>query len=137
MNYTRVAAQALRQIRDAGTTTTLSRKTGGTFDPVNGTFSAAQDTTTGTIDCVVLTYTEKGVRQLITGTIEADNKVMKAFVQGRLRRLIIAASTAPFEPTNGDVVTGLESATWEVLGCNPLKPDGTTPLIYTVAVERK
>jgi len=137
MNYARKAAQALRQIRDAGTTATLSRKTGGTFDPVAGTFSTGQDTTTGAIDCVILTYTEKGVRQLITGVIEADNKVMRAFVQGRLRRLIIAGSTAPFEPTNGDTVTGLESATWEVLGCNPLKPDGATPLIYTVAVERK
>jgi hypothetical protein len=137
MNYPEIAQQALDQIRDAGTTATLSRKTGGTFDPVAGTFSAAQDTTTGAIDCVILTYTEKGVRRLITGTIEADNRVMKAFVQGRLRRLLIAGSTAPFEPTNGDVVTGLESATWEVLGCNPLKPDGTTPLLYTVAVERK
>lgn len=137
MNYTRVAAQALRQIRDAGTTATMSRNTGGTFDPVTGTFSADQDTTTGTIDCVILTYTEKGVRQLITGTIEADNRVMRAFIQGRLRRLIIAASTAPFEPSNGDTVTGLESSTWEVIGCNPLKPNGTTPLIYTVAVERK
>jgi hypothetical protein len=137
MNYPEIAQQALDLIRDAGTTATLSRKTGGTFDPVAGTFSAAQDTTIGTIDCVVLTYTEKGVRQLITGTIEADNRVIKAFTQGRLRRLLIAGSTAPFEPTNGDVVTGLESATWEVLGCNPLKPDGATPLIYTVAVERK
>jgi hypothetical protein len=137
MNYSRVAAKALRQIRDAGTTAILSRKTGGTFDPVAGTFSVGQDTTTGAIDCLILTYTEKGVRQLITGTIEADNRVIKAFTQGRLRRLLIAGSTAPFEPTNGDVVTGLESATWEVLGCNPLKPDGTTPLLYTVAVERK
>ena len=137
MNYSEIAQQALDQIRDAGKTATLSRKTAGTFDPVAGAFSAAQDTTTGTIDCVVLTYTEKGVRQLITGTIEADNRVMRAFVQGRLRRLIIAASTAPFEPTNGDTVTDLESSTWEVLGCNPLMPNGTTPLIYTVAVERK
>jgi hypothetical protein len=137
MNYARVAAQALRQIRASGTTATMTRKAGGTFDPIAGTFSTGQDTTTGSIDCVILTYTEKGVRQLITGVIEADNKVMRAFVQGRLRRLIIAASTAPFEPSNGDTVTGLESSTWEVLGCNPLKPNGTTPLIYTVAVERK
>jgi hypothetical protein len=137
MNYEEIAAQALAQIRDAGTTATMTRKSGGTFEPIGGTFSASQTTTTGTIDCVVLTYTEKGVRLLITGTIEADNRVMKAFVQGRLRRLIIAASTAPFEPTNGDVITGLESATWEVIGCNPLKPNGTTPLIYTVAIERK
>jgi hypothetical protein len=137
MNYAEIAAQAFAQIRDAGTTATMTRKSGGTFEPIGGTFSASQTTTTGTIDCVVLTYTEKGVRLLITGTIEADNRVMKAFVQGRLRRVIIAASTAPFEPTNGDVITGLESATWEVIGCNPLKPNGTTPLIYTVAIERK
>lgn len=135
--YINLAATSLRLVTRYGTTATLGRKSAGTFNPVTGSYSGAQTNTTGTIRCVVLTYTVEGVKQLFTGETRADNGIMEAFKQGRLRKLIIAASGAPFEPAAGDTVTGLESAEWTVLGVNPLKPDQTTPLIYTAAISRK
>lgn len=130
--YERAAASALKLIKAKGQKLVLSKRgSDATFNPVVGRFTGAGTPVTGEIDCVVLPHSAGEVREMGGG----DNTYMEDFIRGKLRKLLIAASTAPFEPEAGNVVT-FESTTWELLGSIPLSPAGT-PVIYTATVRKK
>jgi hypothetical protein len=135
--YDAPAATALKLIKAKGLQLTISKRGGdAVFDPVTGGFTTAGADVTGTLDCVVLPYSGSTIRALADGSVTADNNYLQDFTEGRLRKLLAAASSAPFEPKAGHVVSGFESSVWEVIGCTPLNPAGT-PIIYTMAIRRK
>lgn len=132
--YERAAATALRLIKTKGRSdlTLTKRGTDAVFDPVAGKMTTPGTPVGGLIDCVVLPHSAGEVREMGGG----DNTYMEDFIRGKLRKLLVAASSCPFEPEAGNEVGMLESATWEVLGSIPLSPAGT-PVIYTMTVRKK
>lgn len=122
--YTRAAATTLRLITDKGQDITLSKPDGGTFDPALGKYTSTTPGTSGTAKGVVVPLTKL-----------ADNRYLSELVEGKLRRVLVAASGAPFEPEAGDIAT-FDSEDWEVFGCTPVDPAGT-PVLYKMEVRRK
>lgn len=138
--YGNAQATALRLLRRFGraqqlTLTRVGEGGRGAVDPVAGTVAAPSVPQTGLIDCVVLPLSGGQIRELTGGLTNADEGYAKDLVHGSLRKLIIAAVTAPFAPQAGDTISGLEGVTWTVIGMNPLDPAGT-PIIYTVGIGR-
>lgn len=123
--YDEVAAGALEAIKEAGKQIPLYRFT-KTLDPVTGGFGAST-VASGLIDCVVVSISKNDQTKL-------DVRLVEALVQGRLRKLIVAASTVPFEPTTLDVVY-FDDVYWIVQGVTPVKPADTN-VIYTLFVEK-
>lgn len=126
IDYAQIAADALAAIQEAGTTATLAR-IAKTFDPVTGAVSLPV-ATKGTIDCVILPARSSDLPENMSNTLS------EALVKGKLRKLLIAASGAPFEPEGNDIAA-FGSVYWILLACTPLAPAGT-PVIYTAIVER-
>jgi hypothetical protein len=138
MSYIGNAKSALALIKRKGAKgVTISRPgTDAVFNPVAGTETAAGTPLTGPIACVILPYNQAGVQQL-SASVSGDNADQREGVRGRMRKLLVAALGAPFEPDSGDTVANLESSSWEVLGCNPLCPDGVTNIIYDLTIRKK
>ena len=61
-----------------------------------------------------------------------DDSTAELLVLGKLRKLLVAAASAPFMPRANDVVL-FEDAYWDVKGCTQLKP-ATVPILYTLIV---
>ena len=123
-DYDKSAATALRLIRNFGTTLTLTRNTVTPNGPA-GTVSTV--TTTGSLDAVVLTASK--------GTVEAfDDRLREDMIQGKIRFVIAAASTATIVPQANDIVA-IGSDNWRILGMTPLSPAGT-PVIYKFGCAR-
>ena len=125
--YTQLAANALALIQSKGRQLTIRKYTGRTFNAVTGTYSGGA-TVTGTIDCVVLSYSKNNIGSF-------DERLFQDLATTSLRFLLIAASSASFvlEPTHE---VDLDGVTYTVLGNTPLNPAGT-PLIYRVAIHKK
>lgn len=124
-DYADAQATALELIREAGQSIQLAR------------FIRAADPITGgvTISSVAVGNIDAAVLPLGTGDIQKlDTRLTEAMVEGKLRKLLVAASSAPFEPAPLDNLYFDESY-WIVRGNTPLNPAGT-PVIYTIIVER-
>lgn len=126
IDYAAIAQSALDAIRAAGTTLPL-RRTSRTHDAVQGSTSAAKYFE-GPVDCVVLPARSSDIAAM------ASDRLTQALAAGKLRKLLVAASSVPFEPTVVDTIT-LEAYFWTILGVTPLSPIGL-PLIYTLFIER-
>lgn len=111
--YTRMADTALTLMTSKGKPLSVERTTGGTFNPVTQSFTVPETTTTSTTKGVVVPLTR----------VE-DNRYLQDLVEGKMRRVIVAAQGMSFEPRAGDrVVDG--STVIEVLGSTPVNPAGT------------
>jgi len=115
--YAESATAALTLLEEFGKSLTLSRDGGGTFDPVTGRYTAEDPDSTEPVTGVILPLTKID-----------DNQYLEQLIQGKLRRIILAAEGMTLEPQAGDKVTD-GSTTMEVIGSTPLNPAGT-PLIH-------
>lgn len=122
-DYTTDAAEALVTIKEAGGQAVIKRFT-RVLDPVLGTtdISAKQS---GVLDLIKL--------PLRRGEV-LDNGLLEAFVTGRLSKMLVAASSAPFCPTALDIVL-FAGGYWLVRSCTELNPTGATPILYYIVVE--
>jgi len=117
--YAESATAALALLEKFGKTLTLSRDGGGTFDPVAGRYTAEDADSTEPVTGVILPLTKID-----------DNQYLEQLIQGKLRRVIIAAKGMALKPQAGDKVTD-GSTIMEVIGSTPLNPAGT-PLIHKI-----
>lgn len=120
--YAQDAADALVSIVEAGRKAVLRRFS----KTVSGTGAVSSPTVAlgGLLDLVVLPVSKSD---------PFDDSLSEAFVQGRLRKLLIAAASAPGQPLSNDTIL-FEGAYWQVHGSTPLKP-ADVPIIYTAIVE--
>lgn len=130
IDYTSIAVSALASIAEAGTRIPISRVT-TTTDPVTGDTTSTV-TQAGELDVVILPA--KKANALAGFTSGFDNAYIEALRAGRVRSLLIAASSASFEPIQGDHVV-FAGATWSLLGSTPIAPAGVA-LIYKAEVSR-
>lgn len=121
--YAQDAADALVSIREAGRTGVLERISRDVDPAAGGTILSTK--VFGTIDMVVLPV-RRGE--------PLDDSLKEALVQGRLRKLLVAAASVPFVPVGGDVAV-FDDSYWIVRGRTELNPDGLTPILYTLIVE--
>jgi hypothetical protein len=122
-DYSKDAAEALAAIKEAGKEFEIFRPS-PVFDDISGIPTDAA-TPKGKITAVVLPYS-KNLASL-------DDSLKEALVKGKLRKLLAAAQGAPFVPQALDVVN-INGTQWQVIGNTPLAPDGTTPIIFTMAI---
>lgn len=120
--YEQDAADALASIREAGRQGVLQRISRDVDPAAGGCILSTK--VFGTIDMVVLPVSKSD---------PLDDSLQEALVQGRLRKLLVAAASAPFPPVGGDVAQ-FDDAYWLVHGRTELNPGGV-PLLYTLIVE--
>lgn len=123
--YDEAITLALAAITEAGQTAVLAR-IAKTHNPMAGSVSA-HVATKGNVAAVLLPLNKNDESKL-------DNSLLEALRKGKLRKLLVAASGAPFEPEGSDIFV-FGSSYWVTRGCTPLAPAGT-PIVYTVIVER-
>lgn len=123
--YTQAIATALRLVTLKGRALMLKRFDEGGFDPITGQGAPAAFIETGM----------KAVQTMIgkSDSMKMDARLVEALTQGKLRKLIVAASGLTFEPEPNDV-TAFDSAYWTVRGVSCLKP-ATEPILYYLIVE--
>lgn len=124
-NYQKNADGALKSIAKAGRSFTIFRPV-LVFNDVSGV-PEDQETLTGEITAVVLPR----YKGQIFGSL--DDSFKEALIRGKLRTVLAAAKGAPFQPEALDIIV-IDGTNWQVIGCTPLAPDGTTPIIYTIGV---
>lgn len=116
-DYSNIAATALALLAKFGATVTLTRTTGGVFDPVTGYQSASVDasvTTTG----LLKPYPDR----MIDGTrILAGD-----------RELVLSNEQEPLP--NDKPVIGGES--WAIIGIKTVKPNGVDAVVYFAQVRK-
>jgi len=115
--YIGMAATAKSLLARYGTTVTLHRVTGETFDPVTGATVAGSDasvTTTG----VLLKY--------------AENAIDGVSIMAGDRKLVLSNEQEPL-PSDNPVIGG---ENWSIVSIDPVKPDDATPVVYFVQVRR-
>lgn len=127
MDYNAIAEGALLAIREAGTKFTGTRRTTA-VDPA--TDGSATTELTGQFDAVLLPA-KSNLFQTQTDAAEIE-----ALRSGRASRLLVAAASAPFAPLVGDLFA-IESESHRVDGVTALKPNGVTPLIFTLKLTRQ
>ena len=122
--YASLAATASRLLGQYGVALTFSH----TAKSVVGTTGGVTSGTVTTTTCYGVTLPwSKGIGG------EFANKMEDLALAGRkVRYLKVSALGMTFVPAAMDTV-GLESGTWQVIGCTPINPAGT-PLIYGVGV---
>ena len=116
-DYAKDAADALTSIKEAGRQVVIRRMTRTTS---LGTVSSVTSTG-GLLDAVLLPLKKSD---------PLDDSMTELLVLGKLRKLLVAAASAPFMPMVNDVVL-FEGAYWNVVGNTQLKP-ATIPIIYTL-----
>ena len=122
--YERRAQTALRRLRRCGTSMTVTRSTGGTYNTDTGGMTGGS-TTTFTLVGVLLP-------PMTSGSIATSfaQSLGKELVLDRQQIGIFAASGAT-EPLPGDTINSL----WTVVASQALSPAGT-PLVYQAFLER-
>ena len=118
-DYNASAETALRLVKQFGQKIPILRLS-REFDPIEGTVTSI-DIKTGKLDAVTLPASK--------GTVQAfDNLIPEDLRKTKLRFVIAAAATAPFEPEGNDYII-FENRVWLVKGQTPLNPAGI-PVIY-------
>ena len=62
-----------------------------------------------------------------------ENQIIEDYKKGKIRFFYMAAKGITFEPESGDLLF-FKSRVWELAGATSLDPDGTTPILYIIAV---
>jgi len=118
-DYNASSSTALRLITQFGQKIPILRLQ-RSFDPIEGTVQTI-DIESGHLDAVTLPASK--------GTVQAfDNRIPEDLRKTKLRFVIAAAATAPFEPEGNDYII-FENRVWLVKGQTPLNPGGV-PVIY-------
>lgn len=123
MNYAQTAANALKALSKSGMDMTLSRATGGTFDPVTGTTTGGT-TSTWAVKGLLKTINSTSASQFFGSKALADSLVLQGDKQ-----VIIAASGLATVPAVGDTLT-ISGEVWQVITPVDLSPGGVTILYY-------
>lgn len=118
MDYSSLAATALRQIADKGRNVTLRRDAAGTYNPASDTFTAG-DEDNETVKAVITDYHDRQI----------DGEII---MRGD-RRAIIAASGLT-APDKGDVIVD-GSDQYRIINIETVKP-GDTALLYKLQVRK-
>lgn len=126
-DYSQDAADALADIRAAGGQFPITRAQ-GTFSPADGTVAAGAPEA-GTIDAVVLKI-DSAFRQLF------NEELRQEIIRGNVKKLLVAAASAPFRPQTNDTVELAPGEVWRVVGMTPIDFDNTQPIIYTLAISK-
>jgi hypothetical protein len=123
IDYAAIRLKASKAIDKAGLRITLVRY-GFTTDPVAGTSSKVL-TASQTLASVILPASQ--------GTLEAFDVRFMSDVDASqdVRFVVMSGQGSTFIPEPKDEAT-FDGATWEVMGCTPLAPDGATRLLYSV-----
>lgn len=124
-NYGDTAESALDLLKEFGAELVITRFS-GEYDPLTASKDRAVDVT-GTFTMVVLNGKKSEARNNAF-----DNSYLEALRSGKVRSLLIAASGAPFEPTEGDFLT-FAGASWRFRGVDLLAPAGVA-VIYKAEV---
>lgn len=122
--YTQEQNDTYTDILEAGILATLSR-VASNYDEVEG----VEDITAVQTDpaaVVNLPATSALAQQF-------ENKIIEGYKKGKVRFFYMAAKGLTFEPEPGDLLF-FNSKVWDVAGATSLNPDGTTPILYIVAV---
>jgi len=116
-NYAAKATLALRLLTKFGTSITLARTSGTTFDPITGATVAGSDASVVTTGMV-----KKYPERMIDGTR----------IQSGDRQLILSNEQTP-TATDKPVIDG---ESWSIVSLDKLSPDNTTDVIYYAQVRR-
>jgi hypothetical protein len=119
--YTAKAKKAYQLFKAKGTLMTLTRK--------NPTVDLAAGSKVDGVATVTQTY---GIfLPASKGTVQAfDNRELpKNLGTKKIRFVKMAAYQMAIEPKNGDFLTAA-GIIWRIMGCTPIDPIGTVPLVY-------
>lgn len=119
MDYSSLAASALRQIADSGREVTLRRVTAGTYHPDADAFSG-DDEEDEDIDAVITDYHDRQI----------DGEII---LRGD-RKVLIAGSALTSPPTKGDVMEDGDDE-YRIVNIETVKP-GDTVLLYKLQVRK-
>lgn len=125
-DYSKTATSALRSIAKAGVSLPIYRRV-QTVSEETGE-AVESPTTQGAITAVVFPMST-------SSGLKLGDKFTEALISGKMRKLLVAAKDVPFVPQMLDIVR-IGTEYFEVVGNTPLIPDGTTPILYTLAVTR-
>ncbi len=122
--YTPHQNRAYKSIFRAGLLATVSRVTAD-YDAVEGTrtITAVQ---TDTVAVVNLPASESLSQSF-------EDYVIEEYKKGKIRFFLLGGKNATFELESGDLLY-FKDAVWELVGSTGLDPDGTTPIMFTIAV---
>lgn len=124
--YVQSAATALALIKRFGRRVSIERREEA-YNPVTGVATLVT-LSQGFLDTISFPASK--------GTVEAfDNRLVDDLIAGRLRFILAAAASAPFEPLANDTLT-FDNSVWVVLGSTPLAPAGT-PLLYKLGCRKQ
>ena len=124
--YTSLSNTAKALINDKGKDVTFTRQTGGTYDPVTGSYSG-NTPEQQTIKAVVLPAQKSKVAGLDV------QYGLGGAVFDRYNFLMVSGQDVTFEPEPGQTVL-IGSETWTVLGVTPTNPNDGSPMVYDVAL---
>lgn len=103
-----------------------------------------------TISCVTSTYDAVGGSETVTAvqtdpvavvnlpasvslSQQFENRIIEDYKKGKIRFFYAAAKGVTFEPVAGDLLF-FNLKVWELAGATSLNPDGTTHILYIIAV---
>ena len=125
--YSDAAQTAQDLLAEFGQDVTLRRIT-RTYEPITAAVTAATKAE-GVIKGAVIPIGKRDSESM-------DDRMQQALRAGKLRKLLLEAKAAPFEPAVNDilVVTGMDDVL-HIKGVTPLKPAGTA-VLFTVFAEQ-
>lgn len=125
LNYTALAATALRLIKENGQALPFTRTPDTAFEAGTGVVTKGTPVVQ-TIQCLPIPATS-----IFVGAF--DDKKREDYITGKTRFFIVAAKDLVFTPAVGDLLT-FEGTLWETSGVTPLNPAGV-PILYTMRVD--
>lgn len=120
-DYAASAATALSLLRQFGADANVHKFTRA-VNPVTSKV-VTSGVQTNTVPAVVLPLGRSSVPKAL------EDRLADALIQGKLRKIIFAASGLEFEPSTQDIIYA-QGKYWYIQGCTPLNPAGTA-IIYT------
>lgn len=124
--YTQDQNDAYNDILEAGTLATISRVVYSSYDEVEGE-GVISAVPTDPAPVVNLPASESLSQQF-------ENKIIEDYKKGKVRFFYVGAKDLTFELESGDLLF-FKSKVWELVGATSLDPDGTTPILYIIAVK--
>lgn len=121
--YGKLAESSLKLIESKGMALVVSKAETGVFDPTTGRYTSTTAGESNTVQGVVVPLTK----------VE-DNRFMQDLVEGKLRKVVVAAKGMTFEPQSGCRVND-GTYDYEVISSVPVNPAGT-PIIHIMQVRR-